>query len=136
MLCAIMSIVSEPFTFPGNMPKPTPEGRVEAKRLLEKAKVESNPWAYAAGIFRNNSSFDEWVEIMRKNRRKADEDPNYTFSEAAIRRYNGLLVMKLIVGRMDLRIAAVALEEDAVVITRNLRDLERMPGLACENWAD
>ena len=53
-----------------------------------------------------------------------------------IRRYNGLLAMKPNVGRMDLRIAAIALEEDAVVITRNLRDFERVPGLACENWAD
>ncbi len=59
-----------------------------------------------------------------------------TFSEAAIRRYNGLLAMKLNVGRMDLRIAAIALEENAVVITRNLRDFGRVPGLACENWAD
>ena len=59
-----------------------------------------------------------------------------TFSESAIRRYNTLLAMKLNVGRMDLRIAAIALEEDATVITRNLRDFERVPGLRCENWAD
>ena len=59
-----------------------------------------------------------------------------TFLEAAIRRYNALLAMKLNVGRMDLRIAAIALEEDAVVITRNLRDFCRVPGLPCENWAD
>ena len=59
-----------------------------------------------------------------------------TFSEAAIRRYNALLAMKLNIGKMDLRIAAIALEDDAVVITRNLRDFGRVPGLACENWAD
>ena len=59
-----------------------------------------------------------------------------TFSEAAISRYNMLLVMKLNVGKMDLRIAAIALEADATVVTRNLRDFQRVPGLACENWAD
>lgn len=59
-----------------------------------------------------------------------------TFSEAAIRRYNALLAMKLNIGKMDLRIAAIALEENATVITRNLRDFGRVPGLACENWAD
>ena len=45
--------------------------------LIDQAKAEGNPWAYAAGIFRNDPSFDEWVEIMRENRRKADEDPDY-----------------------------------------------------------
>ena len=59
-----------------------------------------------------------------------------TFSEAAIHRYNALLAMKLNIGKMDLRIAAIALEEDATVITRNLRDFGRVPGLKCENWAD
>ncbi len=59
-----------------------------------------------------------------------------TFSEAAIRRYNALRAMKLNVRSMDLRIAAIALEENATVITRNLRDFQRIPGLTCENWAD
>ncbi len=59
-----------------------------------------------------------------------------TFSEAAIVRYNTLLALKLNVGKMDLRIAAIALDAGATVITRNLRDFQRVPGLACENWAD
>jgi len=59
-----------------------------------------------------------------------------TFSEAAIRRYNTLVAMKLNIGRMDLRIAAIALEEGATVITRNLRDFGRVSSLTCENWAD
>ena len=128
--------MSEPFVFLGNLPKPTPEERAKAERLIEKAKAEGNPWAKMAGIFRGDPFLDEWVEIMRENRRKADEDPGYTFSEAAIRRYNALLAMMLNIGKMDLRIAAIALEENAVVITRNLRDFGRVPGLACENWAD
>ena len=59
-----------------------------------------------------------------------------TFSEPAIARYNALLALKLNVGKMDLRIAAIALEAGATVITRNLREFERVPGLTCENWAD
>ena len=59
-----------------------------------------------------------------------------TFSEAAILRYRFLLTLKLNIGGMDLRIAAIALEEDATVITRNLRDFTRVPNLKCENWAD
>jgi len=59
-----------------------------------------------------------------------------TFSEAAIHRYHLLVALKLNLGAMDLRIAAITLEENATVITRNLRDFGRVPGLACENWAD
>ncbi len=69
--------MSEPFIFLGNIPKPTPEEKAEGERLIEKAKLEGNPWAAAAGIFRDDPLFDEWVEIMRENRRKADEDPDY-----------------------------------------------------------
>jgi len=59
-----------------------------------------------------------------------------TFSEAAIHRYHSLVALRLNLGAMDLRIAAIALEENATVITRNLRDFGRVPGLSCENRAD
>lgn len=58
------------------------------------------------------------------------------FTEAAIVRYNELKAMKLNVGLMDLRIAAIALEHGATVVTRNVRDFARVPDLTVENWAD
>ena len=63
--------------YPAPVPPPTEEEWEGMQPLLEKAKAEGNPWAFAAGIFRNDPSFDEWMDIMRENRRKADEDPNY-----------------------------------------------------------
>ncbi len=60
----------------------------------------------------------------------------FTFTEAAIARYHALLALKLNIGKMDLRIASIALEYGATIITRNLRDFQRVPELACENWAD
>lgn len=35
---------------------------------------------------------------------------------------------------MDLRIAAVALTNDATLITGNLSDFRRVPGLRVEDW--
>ena len=39
-----------------------------------------------------------------------------------------------IVGPHDLLIAAQALSRDLVVVTANLREFKRVPGLHCENW--
>ena len=62
--------------------------------------------------------------------------PIENFNEAAVLRFESLLKMKLNVGKNDLRIAAIALEAGGIVVTRNLRDFGRIPGLVCENWAD
>jgi tRNA(fMet)-specific endonuclease VapC len=58
-----------------------------------------------------------------------------SFTEAAIARYEHLKTLKLNVGTMDLRIAASVLEHDGVLVTRNLRDFQRVPGLKTEDWS-
>lgn len=42
--------------------------------------------------------------------------------------------MKLNVGKMDLRIASIALEIGATIVTHNLRDFGRIPGLLVADW--
>jgi tRNA(fMet)-specific endonuclease VapC len=55
-------------------------------------------------------------------------------SLAALDRYDQLLKLKLGVGGFDLRIAAIVLEHKATIVTRNLSDFRRVPGLTCEDW--
>ena len=57
------------------------------------------------------------------------------FTEAAIGRFDELRAQKLGIAAMDLRIAAITLERQATLVTRNVRDFERIPGLRVENWA-
>jgi tRNA(fMet)-specific endonuclease VapC len=38
------------------------------------------------------------------------------------------------IGTMDLRIAAIALAHDALLISRNLVDFQKVPGLRVEDW--
>jgi tRNA(fMet)-specific endonuclease VapC len=57
------------------------------------------------------------------------------FDESAIRRCEQLKKLKLKVRKMDLRIAATVLERDAILVTRNLRDFRRIPGLRIEDWS-
>jgi tRNA(fMet)-specific endonuclease VapC len=59
----------------------------------------------------------------------------YSFPESAIERYEQLAGMKLGVRANDLRIAAIALGQSAVVVTRNRSDFDRVPGLRVEDWS-
>jgi tRNA(fMet)-specific endonuclease VapC len=58
-----------------------------------------------------------------------------SFTEAAVLRFEHLRSQRLNVGMMDLRIAAVALENGRTVVTRNQRDFDRVPGLATVDWS-
>jgi tRNA(fMet)-specific endonuclease VapC len=56
------------------------------------------------------------------------------FTQAAIARYEQLKSLKLNIGKMDLRIAAIVLEEQGILVSRNLRDFRRVPNLLVEDW--
>jgi tRNA(fMet)-specific endonuclease VapC len=57
------------------------------------------------------------------------------FTLAAMQRHEGLVRARLNVGSFDLKIAAIALEYQATVVTRNIRDFGRIPGLAIVDWS-
>lgn len=50
------------------------------------------------------------------------------------RQYHRLKTMGMLIGHMDLLIAAHALAFDAVLVTNNTREFERIEGLRLENW--
>jgi len=58
------------------------------------------------------------------------------YTEAAIDRFESLKAMKLGVRAPDLRIAAIALEFGGVLVTRNVRDFQQVPGLQLEDWTN
>jgi tRNA(fMet)-specific endonuclease VapC len=59
-----------------------------------------------------------------------------TFSEPAISRFEQLHATHRRLGSNDLRIAAIVLEEGAVLATRNARDFKHIKGLQWEDWSN
>jgi len=58
------------------------------------------------------------------------------FDEAAARQFDDLRTQRLRIGTRDLKIASTALVNSALLLSANLRDFERVPGLRVENWLD
>jgi len=61
--------------------------------------------------------------------------PLLAFDDAALAMLSSLRKSSVRIGTMDLRIAAIALAHDATVITRNIRDFSKVPGLRVEDWS-
>ena len=57
------------------------------------------------------------------------------FDERAAEELGRLRRAKVRIGTMDLKIAAIALANDATVLTRNASDFSRVPGLRIEDWS-
>ena len=57
-------------------------------------------------------------------------------ANASADRFNDLRKQKIRVGTQDLKIAAIALTQDALLLSANLRDFRRVPGLRVENWLE
>jgi tRNA(fMet)-specific endonuclease VapC len=55
------------------------------------------------------------------------------FDDSAAKMFQSLRGQGLRVGTMDLKIAAIALVQDATLLTTNLRDFEKVPGLRDED---
>jgi tRNA(fMet)-specific endonuclease VapC len=61
--------------------------------------------------------------------------PVVPFDMACEQQFQVLRAMRLRVGSRDLRIAATALVQNVVLITRNRRDFEQVPGLMLDDWS-
>ena len=91
-----------------------------------------------------------WYNLIRKSRTlQAEEHASVQLADAVMAfapfvvhpvtvaargRFDALLKLRLDVGRADLKIADVALELGATVVTDNARDFGRVPGLRWDDW--
>ena len=60
--------------------------------------------------------------------------PILSLSMPALMQFRQLVSLKLNVSNSDLRIAAITLVNSGTLITRNVRDFQRVPNLRIEDW--
>lgn len=72
-------------------------------------------------------------ERLHATLRAYQRRPVLDFDDAAVRQFDSLR-KSVRIGTMDLRIAAIALTHDAVVVSRNLADFRQVPSLRVEDW--
>lgn len=58
-----------------------------------------------------------------------------SYTEPAMDRYDALRKSLRTIGKNDLRIAAIVRERDDTLVSRNLQDFRRVPGLKVEDWS-
>lgn len=56
------------------------------------------------------------------------------FDDAASIKFRELQQARLGIGTQDLKIAAIALVHEATLLSRNLKDFKKVPGLHVEDW--
>lgn len=61
--------------------------------------------------------------------------PVLAYDDAAAGHFASLRLLRLHVGSMDLRIAAITLSHDGLLLSRNLKDFGRVPELRVEDWS-
>ena len=61
--------------------------------------------------------------------------PVLPFDGKVLAQFQSLWLLRLRVGTMDLKIAATALANNAILITRNASDFGKIPGLTIQDWS-
>lgn len=82
-------------------------------------KPERTVWAYAG--LREALDYFNGVKLL-------------DFDRPASACYEDLVSQRIRIGTRDLRIAAIVLSLNGILVTRNRRDFERVPGLIWEDW--
>ena len=85
----------------------------------------------ATSLERQISDYSELKNLIQNYCNIAVQD----FDAEAATEFQRLQTMKLRVGTMDLKIAAITLANDAILLTRNMTDFGKIPDLHAEDWS-
>jgi tRNA(fMet)-specific endonuclease VapC len=128
---------------------------IDREKFLESSILRQNLDKFSPDeLFTTIITFEEnmrgWLAFVAKS--KTVEQPIYAyqklhrflesyrntsvldFDEKAGEVFQNLKSNKIRVGTMDLKIASIAIANDAILVSRNLADFEQIPNLQVEDW--
>jgi len=121
---------------------------VESRRLIARLDAAAEP--FATTIVTVEEIMRGWLAAVRRTPDARQQIAAYArfrqlfrffatwnvleWNELAVEHLDTLRQARVRVGTMDLKIASIALANDATLLTRNTNDFEKVPGLRFEDW--
>jgi tRNA(fMet)-specific endonuclease VapC len=89
---------------------------------------------YGMGKSGNRVKMDSYVSSLCRRYAVLDFDRAASLQAGSVRAL--LHTRGTPIGPYDVQMAGIALSKDLTIVTRNMREFERVPGLRVENWYD
>jgi tRNA(fMet)-specific endonuclease VapC len=109
-----------------------------------------NPQELAVTVITVEEQMRGWLKAIRANSQKEriiwayqglrqtveyfNQVTLLDFDRPALMQYQELIQQRIRIGTQDLKIGAVSLSRNAILVTRNHRDFEQIPGLQWDDW--
>jgi tRNA(fMet)-specific endonuclease VapC len=122
------------------------------RRLADRLRALPSSDVITLSIVSIEEQMRGWLAAIAKERQVARQVSAYSalmglfeyfrkytiipFDDRGAKQFDELRSAKIRLGSMDLKIAATALSNQAVLLSANLSDFKRVPGLRVENWLD
>jgi tRNA(fMet)-specific endonuclease VapC len=121
----------------------------EGRRLIERLAASADP-DIVTTVITVEEQMRGWLQVIARYRDPQQQSAYYDkltefirffgkweilpFRESAVQAFRNLQQAHVRVGTMDLKIAAIALGSQAILLSRNSSDFKRVPGLRVEDW--
>lgn len=91
-------------------------------------------WLAVIARVRNQSKEVAAYQRLQALLRFFNEIPVLEYTDVVASRFEDLKHSRLRIGSMDLKIAAIALSQDGLLLSANLKDFQKVPNLRLEDW--
>ena len=122
------------------------------RRLIDRMNAASASETFGVAIVTVEERMRGWLAVIAKEKAAIRQVVGYRelaklfefyqefeiapFDELAAQKFDDLRKQRLRIGTRDLKIAATALVNNALLLSANRTDFERVPGLRFESWLD